>query len=149
MNKIFAIFAFGASLLATNSMAQDANFFDYICVVKKDIVTGLPTDGNKIAPYEEEFERRISFDLETMEFFEYGDVEYLTSANENELVLYQDEMIMPDNQSKNFTTMVWKIDRKTGKSVEDTVYYDSISGNKITGTIHTESDCTLAPFTEF
>lgn len=147
--KKFLFSAVFLAFAASNVSAQDAKLFDYICIVKKDIVTGLPTDGNKISPYEEDFERRISFDLETMEFFEYSDVETIEQVNDNEIILYNDQMIMPDQQSKNFTTLVWKINRKTGKSVEDTIYYDSISGGKITGTIHTESDCTLAPFTEF
>lgn len=147
--KKFLFSAVFLAFAANNVSAQDAKLFDYICIVKKDIVTGLPTDGNKISPYEEDFERRISFDLETMEFFEYSDVETIEQVNDNEIILYNDQMIMPDQQSKNFTTLVWKINRKTGKSVEDTIYYDSISGGKITGTIHTESDCTLAPFTEF
>lgn len=147
--KKFLFSAIFLAFAANNVSAQDAKLFDYICIVKKDIVTGLPTDGNKISPYEEDFERRISFDLETMEFFEYSDVETIEQVNDNEIILYNDQMIMPDQQSKNFTTLVWKINRKTGKSIEDTIYYDSISGGKITGTIHTESDCTLAPFTEF
>ncbi len=147
--KKFLFSAVFLAFAANNVSAQDAKLFDYICIVKKDIVTGLPTDGNKISPYEEDFERRISFDLETMEFFEYTDIETIEQVNDNEIILYNDQMIMPDQQSKNFTTLVWKINRKTGKSVEDTIYYDSISGGKITGTIHTESDCTLAPFTEF
>lgn len=139
---VFTFFATGAS-------AQDADLFDYVCLVKKDVIEGVTSDGQKLSPYEDDFEIRISFDLGTYEYFEINEIDYLISADENQLVLSDDTEIRSNYDAKLHYKRIWKINRKTGKSIEDYIYYDSKEGKKITGTAHTESDCTLAPFTEF